>query len=121
VTTHLVLFRPRPDLTAPERNALVGAFSQAVHTIPSVRGVRVGRRVAHDAGYQQGMPDAADYLVALDFDDEAGLAAYLAHPAHTDLGSRFNAAVAAALIYDFASMPLDEIVELVTPPPTEIA
>jgi hypothetical protein len=47
------------------------------------------------------MPDTADYLVVIDFDDLAGLQAYLRHPAHEELGARFNQSLSSALIYDF--------------------
>src|SRR5438105_1213410 len=47
VISHVVLFRPKPDLTAADREALIAAFEFAVSEIPDVRGVRVGRRVTH--------------------------------------------------------------------------
>ena len=44
-----------------------------------------------------------DYTHAaiLEFDDLAGLRAYLEHPAHTELGSRFFDCFEHALMYDF--------------------
>ena len=44
-----------------------------------------------------------DYTHAaiLEFEDLAGLRAYLEHPAHTDLGSRFFECFEQALMYDF--------------------
>jgi hypothetical protein len=101
VVTHLVLLKPRGDLSPDDRRAFVEAFERAAREIPSVRGVRIGRRIRHGAGYEQGAPDAADYLAVLDFDDLAGLQAYLRHPAHEPLGARFGDSAAAALVYDF--------------------
>jgi hypothetical protein len=98
---HVVLFRPKPDLSSDEREQLVAAFERAVAEIPTVRGVRVGRRVTHGAGYESTSPDVADFLIVLDFDDLAGLQAYLGHPAHEELGARFNQALASALVCDF--------------------
>ena len=66
-----------------------------------MRNVRIGRRVRHGAGYELSAADAADYLVAIDFDDVVGLQAYLRHPAHDELGRRFDASLSAALVYDF--------------------
>jgi hypothetical protein len=40
-------------------------------------------------------------VAVVEFDDEAGLRAYLSHPQHLALGERFNAAADAAMIYDF--------------------
>lgn len=99
--SHVVLFRPKPDLSNADREGLVSAFERAVREIPTVRDVRAGRRVTHGAGYEQQAPDIADFLLVLDFDDLAGLQTYLQHPAHAELGHRFNQAFSAGLIYDF--------------------
>jgi len=101
VLTHLVLMKPRPDLPAADRAALVDAFERAVRDIPTVRNVRVGRRIVHGAGYEAVAPDLAEYVAAIDFDDVAGLQAYLRHPAHDDLGVRFGQALSSAVVFDF--------------------
>jgi hypothetical protein len=101
MVSHLVLMKPRPDLSPADRERLIAAFEAAAREIPAVRNVRVGRRITHGAAYEERMPDAADYLVLIDFDDADGLATYLRHPAHEDLGSRFNESLAAAFVYDF--------------------
>ena len=93
--------KPRADLSPAERAALIDAFERAIRDIPTVRAVRVGRRVVHGAGYEPLAPDAADYLAVIDFDDLAGLQAYLRHPAHEALGARFNQSLRSALVYDF--------------------
>ena len=100
--SHVVLFRPKPDLSNADREGLVVAFERAVRDIPTVRGVRAGRRVTHGAAYEQQAPDIVDFLIVLDFDDLDGLQAYLQHPAHIELGERFNQAFSAGLVYDFA-------------------
>lgn len=109
MVTHVVLFKARPDISLDDRRALVEAFKRAVRDIPSVRGVRVGRRMVHGAGYEAEAPDAADYLVAIDFDDVTGLQLYLRHPAHDELGARFSQHLASALVYDFELGPIEEI------------
>jgi hypothetical protein len=109
MVSHLVLIKPRPDLSPAARARLIAAFERALREIPDVRGVRIARRFTHGAGYEAGMPDAADYLVMLDFDDAAGLAAYLRHPAHEELGERFGDSLAAALVYDFEDVELEEL------------
>lgn len=101
MVTHLVLMKPRPDLSAAEREAFVAAFERAVREIPGIRGVRVGRRVTFGAGYEKTAPDTADILAAIDFDDLAALQAYLRHPAHEALGACFGRSLRAALVYDF--------------------
>ena len=101
MVSHVVLMKPRPDLTATERATFVDAFERAMREIPSVRDVRIGRRVLHGAGYESTAPDAADYLAIIEFDDIAGLGAYLRHPAHEALGVCFGTSLSAAMVYDF--------------------
>lgn len=99
--SHVVLLTPRTDLPAADRAGLINAFRRAVRDIPSVRAVRIGTRVRHGAGYEQEAGDGADYLVVLDFDDLAGLQAYLRHPAHAELSAQFGRSLRSALVYDF--------------------
>jgi hypothetical protein len=109
MVSHVVLMKPRPDLTAVARTALVDAFERAVREIPTVRDVRIGRRIAHGAGYEASAPDTADYLAMIDFDDLAGLQAYLRHPAHEQLGAQFGESLSAALVYDFEVGGIDAL------------
>lgn len=106
---HVVLMKPRPELTADDRASFVTAFERAVREIPSVRGIRVGRRIVHGAGYEGAAPDAADYMAIVEFDDLAGLQTYLRHPAHEELGVRFGQALSAAMVYDFEAGGLDAL------------
>ena len=112
MVTHLVLIKPRPDLSAGDREQLITAFERALTDIPAVRHVRVGRRFTHGAGYEARMPDTADYMVAIEFEDVHGLAAYLRHPAHEELGTRFTESLAGALVYDFDEIKLENLRDL---------
>ena len=98
---HVVLFRPRPDLSPADRLGLGEALTEALRIIPTIRRLRVGRRVRHGRGYEQMMRVDFPYVALLEFDDLAGLEAYLAHPAHADLATRFFAAFEDALMYDY--------------------
>jgi stress responsive alpha/beta barrel protein len=110
--SHVVLMKPRADLTTAERDSFVAAFERAVREIPAVRGVRVGRRMTHGAGYETRMPDAADFVAIIDFDDLDGLHAYLGHPAHEELGAHFSKALSSALVYDFEVGGLEHLKKL---------
>lgn len=110
--SHIVLMKPRADLTAAEREAFVAAFERAVREIASVRNVRIGTRVVHGAGYEALVPDAADYIAAIDFDDLDGLQAYLRHPAHEELGKRFYESLSSGLAYDFEMGGMDVLRKL---------
>ena len=98
---HTVLVKPRPDLSARDRDAFVRAFKAALTEIPSVQGVRLGTRIRHGAGYERDMPDVADFMAMIEFEDLAGLRAYLSHPAHHALGEAFGQSLSGALVYDF--------------------
>ena len=99
---HLVLFRPRPDRTVDDQDALFDAMGVAAREIPTVRGFRIGQHLANPPQYRLSGFPPFPWSALLEFDDEDGLRAYLAHPLHVDLGARFNAAAEAALIYDYA-------------------
>lgn len=98
---HVVLFRPRSDLADAGRVALIAAFEAALGGIPSIRRARVGRRLVLGRPYEALTRADYPYIVILEFDDRAALAAYLEHPAHEQLAVRFFAAFEEALIYDF--------------------
>jgi Stress responsive A/B Barrel Domain len=98
---HLVLMKPRADLSPDDRRALVDAFNRAVREIPTVREVQIGRRLTHGAAYESTASDSADYVASIAFDDLDGLRTYLRHPAHEALAARFYQSLSSALIYDF--------------------
>lgn len=100
--THIVLFRPRADLSPAERADLAVALRAALETIPSIRAARFGRRVTHGRPYEQLMPVDYEFAALLDFDDLAGLRRYLDHPAHAALAAKFFSVFEEALMYDFA-------------------
>ena len=107
---HLVLLKPKVDLSVGDRAALVASFKRAIREIPTVREVRVGRRVTHGAGYEATAPDAADYLVSIGFENLEGLQVYLRHPAHEELAGRFYQSLSAALVYDFEAGDVEAFV-----------
>jgi hypothetical protein len=101
MVVHVVLFRVRPELPDDERADLAQALRRALGEIPSIRRASVGRRVTHGRTYERGMTEDMAYAALLEFDDMEGLQAYLHHPAHVELGARFNASAAAAYVYDY--------------------
>ena len=101
MTIHVVLFRPRPDLADEERDGLLEAMRVAARDVPTVRGFRIGQHIAQPVPYVLSGFPSFPWVAVLEFDDEAGLRAYLAHPLHVALGQRFNAAAESAMIYDY--------------------
>jgi hypothetical protein len=114
VLVHLVLFRPRPALEASERQGVADALSAAINEIPSVRRARVGRRVTHGRGYEQLMRADFTHVAMLEFDDLPGLQAYLEHPVHEQLATRFFAAFEEALMYDYEVADGEEGIRWIT-------
>jgi hypothetical protein len=98
---HIVLFTPRSDLSAGDRQRLADALSEALASIPSIRRCRVGRRVKFGVGYEETIEDHYEYVAILDFDDAAGLQAYLIAPAHEELSRQFYATVETNVAYDY--------------------
>jgi hypothetical protein len=98
---HVVLFTPRADLSPDARRQLAASFEAALKQIPSIRRARVGKRLLHGRGYEALMTVDYEYAAVIEFDDEAGLKAYLEHPAHQQLGSQFFEVFEQALMYDF--------------------
>ena len=108
---HVVLFSPRPDLPAEARQSLVDALTGTAHSVPSVRRIRVGRRITHGLpGYEQAMRDSYEYAAIIEFDDLDGLKSYLTHPSHAALGAHFMLSAARALAYDYEVGDFDEMV-----------
>jgi hypothetical protein len=98
---HVVLFKPRTDLSSDAKRQLADSFEAALKQIPSIRRARVGRRISHGRGYEALMTVDYQYAAILEFDDAAGLKAYLEHPAHQQLGAQFFEMFERALMYDF--------------------
>ena len=110
---HVVLMKPRPDLTADDRRRFLHAFQTALHDIETVRSVRFGTRVKHGAGYEALAPDHADVLAIIEFDDIDGLKTYLRHPSHAELGELFGTLLSGAAVYDFEAGGLELLKSLV--------
>jgi hypothetical protein len=98
---HVVLFQPGAGMTDADRLALVSSLETALGTIPAIRRCHVGRRLRHGAGYEALPGETFDYAAVLEFDDLAGLQAYLEHPAHADIGPRFLRSLERSCILDY--------------------
>jgi hypothetical protein len=106
---HVVLFRPRPELSITERQRVLDAMLAAARNVPTVRRCRVGRRVIHGLpGYEQTMREDYQFAAMLEFDDEQGLREYLQHPAHRQIATQFTSAASAALAYDYDLVDVED-------------
>lgn len=99
---HIVLFSPKADLAESTRQEVLAGLSAAAAAIPSIRRFRIGARVTHGVpGYEQMMRDDFSFAAIIEFDDLAGLEAYLAHPVHRGIGDHFTTSAAQSLAYDY--------------------
>lgn len=99
---HVVLFKPKPEVTAAQREAVLNGLRAAASGIPTIRRLRIGRRIRHGRpGYEQVMREDFEFLLIVEFDDVAGLTAYLEHPQHAAIGAHFTQSSSAALAYDY--------------------
>jgi Stress responsive A/B Barrel Domain len=106
VLQHIVLFRPKLGISASDRAAMFAALNAAASEIPTVRRFQVGARVTHGAAYEKLMLHDFPFAAIIEFNDLAGLQAYLRHPAHERLGQLFYELQEAALAYDYEIQPL---------------
>lgn len=97
---HVVLFRPRHGLDGDALEGVFAAIERAHREIEVVRRFLVGKRTLRGASYAAAMEEFP-FAALIEFEDLPALQAYLAHPAHQDLGRRFWETSDAALAYDF--------------------
>jgi hypothetical protein len=101
VIAHVVLFRPKPDLTDDQRRAFVAALEHTLVNIPLIKRARVGRRVTVGRLYEEQNAHDFPFVAILEFDSEADLRAYFEHPAHQMLGAQFYVTSDAAFVFDY--------------------
>ena len=107
---HIVMIQPRGDLHADALSGVIADLRAAVEEIPSVRRLRIGRRVRHGRpGYETAMTRDFAYLAIIEFDDERGLEEYLLHPSHAALSRHFATIGEDALAYDYVVAEASDI------------
>lgn len=103
---HIVLFRPKSGISDASREAMFNALSAAATHIPSVRRFHIGNRIRHGRPYEDLMEENYPFAAVIEFEDVAGLKAYLSHAQHDELGALFYQLLDAGLIYDYEMEPL---------------
>ena len=107
---HIVLFRPKPSLTAAQRAAMVDALHGAVEGITQIKRFTIGKRILlNRPGYEKQMAEHYEYSAIMEFDSEADLRAYLDHAAHDQLGKLLFTLADAVLAYDFEERTLSNL------------
>lgn len=111
---HVVLFRPKADLEARDRESLVAAIERAHREISVIRRFAVGKRVFREASYGVGLPEYP-FIALVELEDERDLQQYLQHPAHAELARWFWKTSDSALAYDFALQDAEASAAFLTP------
>lgn len=91
---HVVLWAFRDTVPGDERDALLADLRALGAAVPSLRSVALGPNIspARAQGYT--------HVMLQTFDDQAGLEAYQAHPAHLPVAARLREAVAQLCVVD---------------------
>jgi hypothetical protein len=112
--SHVVLFNPKPSLSAEQRAQLVAALQNAVTGIAAIKRTTIGKRILlNRPGYETQMAEHYEYSAILEFDSESDLRAYLDHPAHNELGRLLFTTAQRVLAYDFNCVPTDDLSKLI--------
>ena len=109
MVVHVVLLKPRGDISEADRADLLNALAVARREIPSIRRFVGGPRVRHGRAYELQMVEDYAYAAIVEFDDAAGLRAYLEHPAHARLGELFGTLFSGSLAYDYEVDEVDKL------------
>lgn len=90
VIQHIVLFTPKPELTAFDLWSFAQEVVRVLANSTDVSRASLGRRKVIDAGYQRSFGDKTyEYAAVIEFNDETALVRYLNCPEHAELGRLF--------------------------------
>jgi hypothetical protein len=120
VIAHIVLFNPKPNLSTQDVQLFAQQLRLTVNSVTSVRRAMVGKRLAVQDGDHRNFGDATyEFAAVVEFDDPDGLSAYLAHPAHQELGRLFWLYCASTVVVEVRSVDAksDEVFELLVSDP----
>ena len=107
MVAHIVLFRPKQNITEANRQSLFDSLRVASSEIPTVKRFHIGKRITHGRAYEKLMAMDYPYAAVIEFADLEGLKAYLEHPKHQALGNLFDELSDGALIYDYEMMGVE--------------
>ena len=97
---HVILFRPKDALDTAGRARVLDALRAAHAAIPQIKRFAIGRRFLTGRQYDA-MSRDFPFFVLFEFESDADFRAYLAHPAHEQLGQQFYLASDTAEAYDY--------------------
>jgi hypothetical protein len=99
---HAVFFRFKDGTSQEDVKKVVDAFRALPAKIAEIRGFQLGENVSHERG------GGFTHCFFLTFDDEAGRAAYLPHPAHKEFGSVLRPHLDKVFVVDYWGQPQPE-------------
>lgn len=94
---HIVLFRPKPNLSIARQRLFAQTIRDVLSAIPTIRRANVGKIVSQSPliGYM-----TYTYAAVLEFDNASGLDQYLSDPSHEKLAQIFWESCESTVILD---------------------
>ena len=90
MVAHIVLFNPKSELTAEQRQSFAQSVRDSVRRIGRIQRAMIGRAVAVAPQYDRTFGDKTyEYAAVLEFERAEDLLDYLNHPVHRELGRLF--------------------------------
>ncbi len=97
---HIVLYTPKPELTAAQLAAFAREIEDSIRQIPGVRRALAGPAIDVVPSYSRPMSAEYAFAAMLEFDDVGALTRYLEHPLHRQLGKLFWEFCASAVVVE---------------------
>jgi hypothetical protein len=90
VIAHVVLFKPKANITPQEKGLFAQSFKDTCTCVQTIRKASIGRVLSFNSFPAELLGDKTyEFAAYLEFDDLAGLKAYLEHPKHAELAGLF--------------------------------
>lgn len=96
ILRHVVMFKFKDDLAAAEVQKIVDAFAELPSKIDTIVDFEHGTNVS-----PEGKSEGLTHGFTLTFRDQAGIDAYLPHPAHKEFGGMLGGKIDKVLVFDY--------------------
>jgi Stress responsive A/B Barrel Domain len=121
VIAHIVLFKPKDDLTSAQTLLFAQQLKRTMSEVASITRAQVGKRIQSDSAETRKFGDTAyEYSAVIEFKDEPGLVQYLRDPLHRELGRLFWENCQSTVVMEVRSVDArtEAVVDLLVKTPT---
>ena len=107
---HIVLFRPKPDLTSDQLRSFAQSIKATIQGSEGLSRGTVGKAAAINAGYSRHLDNSTyPFAAVLEFDTPDDLVKYLRKPEHQTLGRLFWEYCDGTVVTEFHSEHLHNV------------